>query len=59
MRSSRLFGKTLRQVSSEAESISHQLLLRAGMIAQESAGVYAFLPLGRRVLRKVEYIVRV
>jgi prolyl-tRNA synthetase len=58
MRFSRLFGKTLRQAPAEAESISHQLLLRAGMIAQEAAGVYSYLPLGWRVLRKIENIVR-
>jgi prolyl-tRNA synthetase len=58
MRFSKLFGKTLRQAPSEAESISHQLLLRAGMIAQEAAGIYSYLPLGWRVLRKIENIIR-
>jgi len=58
MRFSRLFGKTLRQAPAEAESISHQLLLRAGMIAQEAAGIYSYLPLGWRVLRKIENIIR-
>ncbi len=58
MRFSRLFGKTLRQAPAEAESISHQLLLRAGMIAQEAAGVYSYLPLGWRGLRKIENIIR-
>jgi prolyl-tRNA synthetase len=58
MRLSRLFGKTLRQAPAEAESISHQLLLRAGMIAQEAAGIYSYLPLGWRALRKIEDIVR-
>jgi len=58
MRFSKLFGKTLRQAPAEAESISHQLLLRAGMIAQEAAGVYSYLPSGWRVLRKIENIVR-
>src|SRR4030042_5673539 len=58
MRISRLFGKTLRQAPAEAESISHQLLLRAGMIAQEAAGVYSYLPLGWRGLRKIENIIR-
>jgi prolyl-tRNA synthetase len=58
MRFSRLFGKTLRQAPAEAESISHHLLLRAGMIAQEAAGVYSYLPLGWRALRKVEQIIR-
>jgi prolyl-tRNA synthetase len=58
MRFSKLFGKTLRQTPAEAESISHQLLLRAGMIAQEAAGIYSYLPLGWRVLRKIESIIR-
>jgi len=58
MRLSRLFGKTLRQAPADAESISHQLLLRAGMIAQTAAGIYSYLPLGWRVLRKIEGIVR-
>src|SRR4030043_930784 len=58
MRCSKLFGKTLRQAPAEAESISHQLLLRAGMIAQEAAGVYSYLPLGWRALKKIENIIR-
>jgi prolyl-tRNA synthetase len=58
MRFSKLFGKTLRQAPAEAESISHQLLLRAGMIAQEAAGIYSYLPLGWRALKKIENIIR-
>jgi prolyl-tRNA synthetase len=58
MRFSKLFGKTLRQAPAEAESVSHQLLLRAGMIAQEAAGIYSYLLLGWRVLKKIENIVR-
>jgi prolyl-tRNA synthetase len=58
MRFSKLFGKTLRQAPAEADSVSHQLLLRAGMIAQEAAGIYSYLPLGWRVLRKIEKIIR-
>jgi len=58
MRLSQLFGKTLQQAPAEAERISHQLLLRSGMIAQEAAGVYSYLPLGWRVLRKIEQIIR-
>ncbi len=58
MRFSKLFGKTLRQAPAEAESVSHQLLLRAGMIAQEAAGIYSYLPLGWRVLRNIENIIR-
>ena len=55
---SKLLGKTLRQPPSEAETISHQLLVRSGMISQLSAGVYSVLPLGSRVLRRIEQIVR-
>ena len=58
MRFSKLFGKTLRQASADAESISHQLLLRAGMIAQEAAGIYSYLPLGWRVLKRIENVIR-
>ena len=53
-----MFGKTLRQVPAEAETTSHRLLLRAGMATQISAGVYAYLPLGLRVLARIEEIVR-
>jgi len=55
---SQLFGKTLRQTPAEAENISHQLLLKAGMIHQLAAGVYSYLPLGWRALRKIENIIR-
>src|SRR5574341_8900 len=58
MRMSELFGKTLRQVPAEAETPSHVLLLRAGMAAQLAAGVYAYLPLGMRVLQRIENIIR-
>ncbi len=58
MRISKLFGKTLREVPAEADTISHQLLLRAGMIHQVAAGVYSYLPLGWRVLKKIENIIR-
>ena len=58
MRYSELFGKTLRQSSAEAECISHSLLLRSAMIAQEAAGVYSYLPLGWRVLKNIEKIIR-
>ncbi len=58
MRYSKLFGKTLRQAPAEAECISHQLLLRSGMIAQEAAGIYSYLPLGWRVLKKIEKVIR-
>lgn len=58
MRQSRYFIQTMREVPSEAEIISHQLMLRAGMIKKVSAGIYDYLPLGLRVIRKVENIVR-
>ncbi|WP_167577624.1 proline--tRNA ligase [Ammoniphilus sp. YIM 78166] len=58
MRQSSLFLPTLREVPSEAEIASHQLMLRAGFIRQLVSGVYSYLPLGYRVLRKVTQIVR-
>jgi len=58
MRFSNLFGKTLKEIPSEADTASHQLLLRAGMIQQVAAGVYSYLPLGWRVLKKIEQIIR-
>jgi prolyl-tRNA synthetase len=58
MRLSRFFLPILRETPKEAEIVSHRLMLRAGMIRQEAAGIYAFLPLGLRVLRKVCEIVR-
>ena len=58
MRTSELFAPTLRQVSGEVELASHRLLLRAGFIRQVAAGVYSLLPLGWRVIRKIENIVR-
>jgi prolyl-tRNA synthetase len=58
MRFSNMFGKTLKEIPSEADTASHQLLLRAGMIQQVAAGVYSYLPLGWRVLKKIEQIIR-
>jgi prolyl-tRNA synthetase len=58
VRLSKLFGRTLREVPAEAETVSHQLLLRAGMIQQVATGVYSYLPLAWRVLRKLEQIIR-
>ena len=58
MRLSNLFGKTLRQAPAEAENISHQLLLRAGMIQQLASGVYSYLPLCLRAIQKIEGIIR-
>ena len=58
MRLSRYFLPVLRETPSEAEIVSHKLMLRAGMIRQSSAGIYSWLPLGFRVLKKIEQIVR-
>jgi prolyl-tRNA synthetase len=55
---SKLFGKTVKEIPAEADSISHQLLVRAGMIQQIGAGIYSYLPLGWRVLKKIEAIIR-
>jgi prolyl-tRNA synthetase len=58
MRLSRYFMPILREPPREAEIVSHRLMLRAGMMRQEAAGIYAFLPLGLRVLNKICAIVR-
>ncbi len=58
VRTSQLFAPTLRQISGEVELVSHKLLLRAGFIRQLAAGMYSLLPLGLRVVRKIENIVR-
>ncbi len=58
MRYSRLFLPTLRQVPSDAEIVSHQLMMRAGMIRKLTSGVYIHLPLGLRIIKKVETIIR-
>jgi len=58
MRLSRYFLPALKEAPADAQIVSHQLMLRAGMIRQEAAGIYAWLPLGFRVLKKVEQIVR-
>src|SRR3982074_1167330 len=58
MRLSRFFLPILKENPKEAEIVPHRLMLRAGMMRQEAAGIYAWLPLGFRVLKKVEQIVR-
>jgi len=58
MRMSQLLAPTLRETPGEAEIASHQLLLRAGFIRRSAAGIYTYLPLAWRVLRKIEQIVR-
>ncbi len=58
MRLSCYFMPTLREAPSDAQIVSHQLMVRAGMIRQEAAGIYAWLPLGLKVLKKIEQVVR-
>ncbi len=58
MRISHLLARTLREAPSDAETPGHQLLLRAGLVQQFSAGIYSFLPVGWRALRKIEQIIR-
>src|SRR5499427_9581221 len=58
MRLSRYFLPILRETPKEAEVASHKLMLRAGLVRQTAAGIYAWLPLGFRVLKKIEQIVR-
>jgi prolyl-tRNA synthetase len=58
MRYSEMFLPTVREVPADAETVSHQLMIRAGMIRKLTSGIYSYLPLGYRVVRKVEQIVR-
>ena len=58
MRMAHLFGRTLREAPADVEIVSHQLMLRAGMIRPLGSGIYSLLPLGYRVIRKVEQIIR-
>ncbi len=58
MRTSQFFISTLKEAPSEAELVSHKLMLRAGLIRKLGSGLYTWMPLGLRVLRKVESIVR-
>ncbi|HCP14877.1 MAG TPA: proline--tRNA ligase, partial [Peptococcaceae bacterium] len=58
MRFSQMFSPTLRETPAEAEVISHKLLVRAGFIRKSSAGIYTYMPMGHRVLKKIEAIVR-
>jgi prolyl-tRNA synthetase len=55
---SRLFSKTLRNAPSDADTPNHQLMLRAGLVQQLAAGIYSYLPVGQRVMRKIEQIIR-
>ncbi len=58
MKQSLLFIPTLREMPKEAEAISHKILLKGGYIKQNAAGVYTYLPLGYRVIKKIENIIR-
>lgn len=58
MKQSRTFIPTMREVPSDAEIKSHQLLLRAGFIRQNTSGIYSYLPLGKKVLQNIESIIR-
>ena len=58
MRTSNFFLTTLKEIPADAEVVSHQLMLRAGLIRQVASGVYNWLPLGHRVLSKVQQVVR-
>ena len=58
MKASRFFVSTLKEAPSDAEVVSHQLMMRAGLIKRLSAGIYSYMPMGLRVIRKVETIIR-
>ena len=58
MRASQFFVSTLKEAPADAEVVSHQLMLRAGFIKRLSAGIYTYMPMGLRVIRKIEAIVR-
>jgi prolyl-tRNA synthetase len=58
LRLSRSFLPVLKESPSDAQIVSHKLMLRAGLVRQTAAGIYAWLPIGWRVLRKIEQIVR-
>lgn len=58
MRASRFFISTLKEAPADAEIVSHQLMMRAGMIKRLGSGIYTYMPIGLRVIRKVEAIVR-
>ncbi|MBV5190267.1 proline--tRNA ligase [Staphylococcus chromogenes] len=58
MKQSKVFIPTLREVPAEAEAVSHQLLLKAGLIKQNAAGIYSYLPLATRVLQNISEIIR-
>src|SRR5436189_6250377 len=58
MQASQFFVSTLKEAPADAEVVSHQLMVRAGFIKRLSAGIYTYMPMGLRVIRKIEAIVR-
>ncbi|MEN9893823.1 MAG: hypothetical protein RLY78_4118, partial [Pseudomonadota bacterium] len=58
MKASQFFISTLKEAPADAEVVSHQLMMRAGMIKRLGAGIYNYMPMGLRVIRKVEGIIR-
>jgi prolyl-tRNA synthetase len=58
MRASRFFISTLKEAPADAEIVSHKLMMRAGMIKRLGSGIYTYMPMGLKVIRKVEAIVR-
>src|SRR3990167_329920 len=58
MRAKQFFFATLKEAPSEAEIVSHQLMLRAGLVKRLAGGIYTWMPLGLRILRKVENVIR-
>jgi len=58
MKASQFLVSTLREAPADAEVVSHQLMMRAGLIKKLGAGIYSYMPMGLRVIRKVEAIVR-
>ena len=58
MKASQFFISTLKEAPADAEVVSHKLMLRAGFIKRLSAGIYSYMPMGLRVIRKVENIIR-
>ena len=58
MKASQFFVSTLKEAPADAEVTSHKLMLRAGLIKRLGAGIYSYMPMGLRVIRKVEAIVR-
>ena len=58
MKATQFFISTLKEAPADAEVVSHQLMMRAGMIKRLGAGIYSYMPMGLRVIRKVEAIIR-